>query len=89
MFSPNPQLQYLNPASHKICLCLCVLTSVVVATEECKNADKQTHHHKQSQSDPEKPSTQGDLGTNLTNKKQDLLHPPVKRMTFHKSVILV
>lgn len=64
-------------------LCLRVLAPVVVSAEEGENADNQTHHHEQRQSDQEEATTQGDLGTNATNNEQDLLHPPVSRTMSH------
>lgn len=74
------QSKDLHLTSHKVLLCLRVLASVVVVTEECKNTDDQTHYHKQCQDNPEKSPTQGNLGTKLTDKNQDLFHPPVKKI---------
>lgn len=73
----------LPPSQDNFHLCLRVLTPVVVSAEEGENADNQTHHHEQRQSDQEEATTQGDLGTNATNNEQDLLHPPVSRTMSH------
>lgn len=67
----------------QVSLCLRVLTPVVVVTEECKNTDNQTHHHKQCQGGPEKSPIPGNLGTKPAKKNQDLLHPPVKIMASY------
>lgn len=74
---------FLPPSQDNFHLCLRVLASVVVSAEECENADNQTHHHEQRQSDQEEATTQGHLGTNATNNKQDLLHPPARRTMSH------
>lgn len=74
---------FLPPSQDHFHLCLRDLASVVVSAEEGENADNQTHHHEQRQSDQEEATTQGDLGTNATNNEQDLLHPPARRTMSH------
>lgn len=86
---PPPRLfgraavHHLYVASGGVTLHLCVLTPVVVAAEECKDADDQTHHHEQRQGDPEEPPTHGNPGTKPAQKNQHLLHPPAKKRASH------
>lgn len=72
-----------SPPRTQFLLCLRLLASVVVVTEECENTDNQTHHHKQRQGKPEYSPALVDLGKKTTHEKQDLLHPPVKTVTSY------
>lgn len=74
---------FLPPSQDKVHLRLRVLASVVESAEEGENADNQTHHHEERQSDQEEAATQGHLGTDATDDEQDLLHPPARRTMSH------